>query len=200
MAGDRLAPADRPDVLAGLGLDVHGRFAHAEQPGEVGPDGLLVRSELGLLGMNDDVAIDGPPSGLLDLLDDLRQQPRAVQPAPLRIGIRVVFPDIAQPGRPQERIGHRMANHVRVGVPQQSARVLDPEPTQDQRPPLAQPMRVVPDPNPHVDRLRLSIEDQIPTAVPYKRPARIVAFSPVVAIPTRELCRFVPMMKASMSF
>ncbi len=28
--------------------------------------------------------------------------------------------------------------------------MLDPEPTQDQRSPFAQPMRVVPDPNPHV--------------------------------------------------
>ncbi len=29
VTGDRLASANRPDVLAGLGLDVHGRFAHA---------------------------------------------------------------------------------------------------------------------------------------------------------------------------
>ena len=88
---------------------------------------------------------------LLDLLDNFRQQPRAVQATPLRIGIRVVFPDIAQPGRSQKGIGHRVANHVRVGVPEQPERMLDPEPTQDQRPPLAQPMRVVPDPNPHVE-------------------------------------------------
>ena len=84
------------------------------------------------------------------LLDDLRQQPRAVEPAPLGIGVRVVFPDIAQPGRPQQRVGHRVANHVRVGMPQQPERMLDPKSTQDQRPTLAQPMRVVPDPNPHV--------------------------------------------------
>ena len=104
------------------------------------------------------------------------------------IGIRVVFPDIAQPGRPQERIGHRMANHVRVGVPEQAERMLDPEPAQDQRSPLAQPMRVVPDPNPHVDKLRLSARDRLPTAYPYKRPARIVAFSPGRGYPdTRTL-------------
>ncbi len=96
------------------------------------------------------------------LVDNLRQQPRAFQPAPLRIGIRVVFPDIAQSGRPQERIGHRVANHVRVGVPQQSERVLDPQPTQNQRPPLAQPMRVVPDPNPHVEKAPSSFEAPMP--------------------------------------
>ncbi len=73
-----------------------------------------------------------------------------------------MFADIAQPGRPQERIGHRVANHVRVGVPDQPERMLDPEPTQDQRPPLAQPMRVMPDPNPHVNRLRRQGRDRCP--------------------------------------
>ena len=117
-------------------------------------DGLLVRAELGLLGVDDHVAIDGPPPDLLDPVDDLRQKPGAVQPTPLRIGVRVMLADIAQAGRPQERIGHRVADHVGVGMPDQAARVLDPEPSQDQRPPLAQSMRVVPDPDPHVAKLR----------------------------------------------
>jgi hypothetical protein len=137
VAGDCLASSNMPDVLAGLGLDVDGRFSHAEQPGEVGPDGLLVRSELRLLRMNDDVAIDGPPSCLFDPLDNFRQQPCTFEATPLRIGIRVMLPDIAESGRPQKRISHRVANYVRVGVPKQPRRVLDPQPTQDQRSSLA---------------------------------------------------------------
>ena len=53
LADDRLAAADRPDVLAGLGLDVHGRLVDAEQPRQVRPDRRLVRAELGLLGVDD---------------------------------------------------------------------------------------------------------------------------------------------------
>ena len=63
---DRLAATNRPDVLAGLGLDVHGRFVDAQQAGEVLADRLLVRSQPRFLGVDDDVAIDGPPPGLLD--------------------------------------------------------------------------------------------------------------------------------------
>src|SRR5262245_54315513 len=52
LAGDRLAAADRPDVLAGLGLDVHVDLPDAEQPRQVRPDGRLVRAQLGLLGVD----------------------------------------------------------------------------------------------------------------------------------------------------
>jgi hypothetical protein len=37
--------------------------------------------------MNDDIAIDGPPSRLLNPIDDFRQQPSAIQSAPLGICI-----------------------------------------------------------------------------------------------------------------
>ncbi len=126
MAGDCLASSNRPDMLAGLGLDVYGCFSHAEQPAEVDPNGLFVRSDLRLLRMNDDVAVDGSPSGLLNPLDHLCQQPCTFQAAPLWISIRVMFPNIAKSGRPQKRIGHRVADHVRIGVPKQPRRVLDP--------------------------------------------------------------------------
>src|SRR5579885_519064 len=42
LAGDGLAAADRPDELAGLGLDVHVGLPDAEQPRQVRPDGRLV--------------------------------------------------------------------------------------------------------------------------------------------------------------
>ena len=71
--------------------------------------------------------------------------------------------------------------------------MLDPEPAQNQRPPLAQPMRVVPDPNPHVNKLRLQRGTDA-HRIPYKRPARIVAFSPSRGYPDTRLCRSVPMM------
>ena len=61
-----LAPADRPDVLAGLGLDVDVHLADAHQPSEVGANGRLVGTQLGLLGVDDHVAIDNSPAALTE--------------------------------------------------------------------------------------------------------------------------------------
>ena len=58
MTGDGLAPTDRSDMLAGLGLDVHRRLDQPEQPGQVARMAGFVRPELGLLGVNDHVAVD----------------------------------------------------------------------------------------------------------------------------------------------
>jgi hypothetical protein len=69
----------------------------------------------------------------------------------MRVGIRVIFSDITQSGRPEKRVGHRVADDVRVRMADKSARMLDLESPQNQWPSLTQPMRVVPDPNPHVE-------------------------------------------------
>ena len=69
--------------------------------------------------------------------------------------------------------------------------MLDPQPAQDQRPPLAQPMRVVPDPNPHVKQTPSSGDDHVPAADRYSAPAKIVSFSPQHAYPDRRHpCQF----------
>ncbi len=110
----------------------------------------LWEAELGLLGVDDHIAIDGAPSGPLDLVDHLRQEPGAIKPVPFWIGVRIVLPDIAQAGRSQQRIGHRVTDHIGIGVPHQAPWMGDPKSSQDQWPTLAQPMCVMPDPDPHV--------------------------------------------------
>ena len=113
-------------------------------------------AKLGLLGVDDDIAIDGAPTGPLDLVDHLRQEPGAIKPVPLRIGVRIVLSDIAQAGRSQQCIGHRVTDHIGIGVPHQAPWMGDPKSSQDQRPTLAQPMCVVPDPDPHVQAPHLA--------------------------------------------
>jgi hypothetical protein len=122
---DCLAPADGPDLFTGLCLDVYGRLIDAEQPPQIGPDCRFVSSKLGLLGMNDDIAVDGPPSYLVDPVDDCRQQPRAVQSAPLGIGIREELADVTQTGRSQDGVGHSVANDIRVGMTQEPEWMID---------------------------------------------------------------------------
>jgi hypothetical protein len=94
-----------------------------------------------------------------------------------------VLPDIAQAGRSQKRIGHRMTDHIGIGVPHQSPRMRDPKSSQDQWPTLAQPMCIMPDPDPHVQapnvaRLsRLSHTNHLTEIVAYQASSKIVAFS-----------------------
>ena len=144
-----------------------------------------------------DVAVDRPPPGLLDPVDDLRQQPGAVQPLPLRIGVGIVLADIAQAGGPQQGVGHRVADDVGVGVPDQSPRMLDPEPAQDQRSPLAQPMRVVPDPYPHVEAPS-AVEGPLLDRVPYQPSSEDRSvFSAAMAIPAERACHRFPLCEST---
>ena len=53
--------------------------------------------------------------------------------------------DVAQTGRPQEGVGHRVADDVGVGMAHQSPRMGNPLAPQDQRPPLLQPVGVMAD-------------------------------------------------------
>jgi hypothetical protein len=131
MTRDCIAPADGPYVFTGLCLDVYGRLFDSEQPPQIGPDCWFVSSKLGLLGMNDDIAVDGPPSFLVDPVDDCREQSRAVQSAPRGIGIREELADVTLTGRSQEGIGHSVANYIRVRMPQEPEWMIDLHSTQN---------------------------------------------------------------------
>ena len=84
-----------------------------------------------------------------DPVDDLGQQPGAVEPLPFRVGVGIVLADVAQAGGAEQGVGHRVQTTSASECPSQPARVVDPDAPQDQRTPLDQPMRVVPDPHPH---------------------------------------------------
>ena len=86
-----------------------------------------------------------------------------------------------------------MADHVGVGVPHQTPRMLDPEPAQNQRPAFAQPMRVVPEPNPHVEAPLLVNEHRSDSASACTNasPERIVvAFPAATGHPARDSAPF----------
>jgi hypothetical protein len=149
--GDGLTPADRPNVFTGLGFDVDSRLIHVKHACEVGADRRFMRAELGLLRMNDQVAIDGSPTGLLDPLDHLCQETLAISSLPRWIGVGVMLSNVTQAGSTQEGVGDSMTHNVGVGVPHQPARVGDPESAEYQRSSLAQPVCVVPDAYPQTE-------------------------------------------------
>ena len=59
-------------------------------------------------------------------------------------------------------VGDGMADHVGVGMPGQPAGMVDPQSPQDQRTPLHQPMRVVPDPHPQDRRPPPDRQNRLP--------------------------------------
>ena len=82
---------------------------------------------------------------LADPGDHLGQQPRAVEPLPTGIRVRIMLADVAQAGRSQEGVGHRVTDDVGIGMAHQSPRMVDPLAAQDQGPPLVQPVGVMAD-------------------------------------------------------
>jgi hypothetical protein len=136
-------------MLSRLGFDIDRLELDSQQSRQVRANRRLVRAKLRFLSMDDQIAIDGPKSGSVNLVDDLRQEAGAIESGPLWIGIGIMFPNIAQAGCPQQRISHGVANHVCVGMPHQPTRMGNPNTSKDERPSFTQPMRVVPDPNSH---------------------------------------------------
>ena len=61
-----------------------------------------------------------------------------------RIGVRKQLADVPQRRRAEQGVHHGMDKHIRVGMSQQSVRVGDGHPAEDQRPSLRQPVDVIP--------------------------------------------------------
>ena len=139
-----------PDVLAGLGLDVHGALRRRRAAGRGSPgSSACAGPSLGSWAWMITSQLTARHPACSIRLDDLRQQLRAVEPLPLRVGVGVVLADVAQcrrlpagrrppRGRRRRRRNARPARaSARSGARPGSAAAL------------AQPMRVVPDSHPH---------------------------------------------------
>ena len=59
------------------------------------------------------------------------------------VGIREMAADVPQARRPQQGIGYRVEQHIRVGMAQQALLILDFHTAQDQVTPLHQPVYVI---------------------------------------------------------
>jgi len=73
------------------------------------------------------------------------QKNHAVRALPLRIRIRKMRPDISQPRRPQQRIAHRMRQHVPIRMPHRPFAERHFNPADNQFPAAFQPVQVVSD-------------------------------------------------------
>ena len=80
----------------------------------------------------------------------LAQQRDRVGAAPALVGVGEVLADVAQPGRPQQRVHDRVREDVGVGVAGQAQLVLDAHAAEDQRAALDQAVGVVAQADHHV--------------------------------------------------
>src|SRR5665811_1202495 len=148
-AGDSLAAADPAHALVGGRLDADpGR-------GRIGEDALhlaAVRPQPRLLADDGRVDVDDLAA---DRADGGAQQVDRVGAAPALLVVGEEGADVAAAGGAQQRVDHRVGEHVGVGVAAEAARVLDLHTAQDQRPALGEAVTVVADADAHLSDSRL---------------------------------------------
>ena len=83
------------------------------------------RRDGGTLAQDRDVARAGRVPGLAEDDKDAGQELEPADPFGCGIGIGEVLPDVAEGGRPEERIGDRVTNGVAVRVPGKSGLALE---------------------------------------------------------------------------
>jgi hypothetical protein len=94
------------------------------------------------LGHDRAVDVDDLVAGRAHAPRRLGQQHGAVGARELGRRVGEVAPDVAQPGRAQQRIGDRVQQRVGVAVPEQAVRVRDRHAAEPQRPVRHEPVRV----------------------------------------------------------
>ena len=78
-----------------------------------------MQGHLRRLGEDGGVDVGDRESGVADLRADLAQEAAAVGVLVFRIAVRKMPADVAERGRPEERVAHRVNQDVGVGVPRE---------------------------------------------------------------------------------
>ena len=139
----RLAAAGGVDAFVGLALDGDRAGVDAERAGQRGLHRRRVRTDLRAFGNHHDVDVDDLPAGVPDARRGVGQQHQAVGVLVARIRVGEQPADVAEVGRAEDRVGHRVAHGVGVGVAAQAAIVGDAHAAEDQRPALGEDVQVV---------------------------------------------------------
>ena len=137
MRGDRFAAADRVDALVGLSLDAHA--GHIDADRAVRPTRASRRRG------RESSAPRGSPSRRrcrprspcsAASATARRKQIEARRALPARIGVRKMKADVAQARGAENRVGHRVADDVGIGVAERAAVRRDRHAAEHERPSL----------------------------------------------------------------
>lgn len=144
---DRFLPADGADSLAGLGLDIDPVFRNCQQFGQSGSNGRFQRGEFGAFGVDGAVQIANLPAATANFRRGRFQKGGGVGSLPAGIRVGKPFANVAESERSQQGVGDRVEQDVGVAMPVESELVLDPDPSQNQRPTLTEPVSVMAQPD-----------------------------------------------------
>jgi len=119
LAGDRLGSPNRPDVLAGLGLDVRRRSGSTRRsPGEVVAQGRYLCGRASAPARGNQGRSSQDASRVSDLFHDFGKETRAVEP--VHWGrYRDMFADVAQSRGAEQGVGNRMQTTSASEMPDQ---------------------------------------------------------------------------------
>ncbi len=140
---------DGSEAFGGFGLDVDGAFREMREPRDAARDFLLSFAKFRFLRHDGDVDVLNRPTPA-KFVERAIQELLAGRPLPARIGVRKAIPDVARPGRPQERVHDGMQHDVAVGMPLESARVIDGDAAEKEAPTGDQLVDVEPESDRHV--------------------------------------------------
>jgi hypothetical protein len=119
--------------IPGRGLDTDLARVHAHDDGDRGCHLRQQRRQLGARGDDRHVEVHRTPAGGADLRRDRAQQDAAIDPdGSARIG-REEPAQIAEAGRPEQRVGDRVQGHVSVRMAGQAGRAFDRQSAENER-------------------------------------------------------------------
>src|SRR5712692_10341111 len=105
-------------------------------------------SELRLFGDHDGIDPLNRKMLFIEQSSCMFQKEQAARALPFRIRVRKMRADVAQSRRTQQRIAHRVRQHVTIRMPHRPLVKPYFDSADDERPPLGQPMQVVADSRP----------------------------------------------------
>ena len=94
-------------------------------------------------GNNRSVDVAGYPPGFPQQRNAATEQIPAVGVLPAGVGVGVGVADVAEAGRAEQGVGDGVQHRVRVRVPDQTLRVRDADPAEDERPTFREAVRIV---------------------------------------------------------
>src|SRR5262249_42197305 len=124
-----------------------------EQVRKIGADGRLYRAEFRLLSEDNDIDVDNMPVNPVQTDQCFAEKQARIGVFPLRFAIGISVADVAHARRAEESVCQGVEHNIGIAVANESARMLNANAAQNERPPFREPMGVVTDADAHANSL-----------------------------------------------
>ena len=143
---DRFLASDGPNHFAGFGFQSDQIGRDSQQTADSLADALLIVRKFWLLGKYDAIEVHDLKTLLGDLMPGGLEHLARVAPLVARVSIRKQLADVPQGSGAQQRVGNGVQQNVGIAMAHRCEVEGNVDPTQPQRPPRREPVRVVSNP------------------------------------------------------